>query len=228
MSRAEFMEKLKKLLADIPEAEREEALTYYEDYFDDAGEEKEEEVIASLGSPEKVASTIREGLKDPNAEAGEFTEKGFQGYETEEKAEIIGGQPKSRQKSSDRMKGLGTGGLVLILILAIFALPILGPVLIGIVCVLFGVMAAIVAIIFAMFIVGVALLIAGAAVFASAVGTLFVTPPVAVLLFGAALLLLGIGILLAMAGIWIVYKLLPPMIRGLVSLLQKPFARKEA
>ena len=31
MSRAEFMEKLKNLLADIPEAEREEALTYYED-----------------------------------------------------------------------------------------------------------------------------------------------------------------------------------------------------
>ena len=228
MSRAEFMEKLKNLLADIPEAEREEALTYYEDYFDDAGEEKEEEVIASLGSPQKVAATIREGLKDSNAEAGEFTENGFQGYEKEEKAEIIGGQNKERQKFSDRMKGLGTGGLVIILILAIFALPILGPVLIGIVSVLFGVLAAIAAILFAMFIVGVALLIAGAAVFASAVGTLFVTPPVAVLFFGAALLLFGIGILLAIAGIWIVYRLLPPMIRGIVNLLRKPFAGKEA
>lgn len=226
MSRAEFMEKLKNLLADIPEAEREEALTYYEDYFDDAGEEKEEEVIASLGSPEKVASTIREGLKDPNAEEGEFTENGFQGYQTEEKAEIMSG--KNRQKFSERLKGLGTGGLVLILILAIFALPILGPVLIGMVSVIFGVLAAAAAILFALIIVGVVLLIAGIAVFAGAVVSLFVTPLWAVLLFGASLLLLGIGILLTMAGIWVVYKAVPPVIRWIVKVLRKPFERKEA
>ena len=52
MSRTEFMNQLKNLLWDIPEYEREEALNYYEDYFDDAGAENEAQVIASLGSPE--------------------------------------------------------------------------------------------------------------------------------------------------------------------------------
>ncbi len=37
MNREEFMAKLKALLGDIPADEREEALQYYEDYFDDAG-----------------------------------------------------------------------------------------------------------------------------------------------------------------------------------------------
>ena len=48
MSRAQFMEQLKKLLADISEEERQEALAYYENYFDDAGEEREAEVIREL------------------------------------------------------------------------------------------------------------------------------------------------------------------------------------
>ena len=64
MNRAQFMEQLKKLLSDISEEERQEALDYYESYFDDAGENQEAEVIRELGSPGKVAATepCREGL----------------------------------------------------------------------------------------------------------------------------------------------------------------------
>ena len=40
MNREEFMAKLKALLGDIPADEREEALQYYEDYFDDAGADR--------------------------------------------------------------------------------------------------------------------------------------------------------------------------------------------
>ena len=64
MNRAEFMAGLSVLLSDITEEEREEALSYYEDYFDDAGAENEASVIASLGTPEKVAAIIKDGLKD--------------------------------------------------------------------------------------------------------------------------------------------------------------------
>ena len=52
MNRAQFMEQLKKLLSDISEEERQEALDYYESYFDDAGEDQETEVIRELGSPD--------------------------------------------------------------------------------------------------------------------------------------------------------------------------------
>lgn len=63
MNRVGFMGQLEGLLADIPAAEKEEALQYYNDYFDDAGEENEENVIRSLGSPSKVAENIKAELR---------------------------------------------------------------------------------------------------------------------------------------------------------------------
>lgn len=45
MGRWEFMRKLEELLSDISPSEREEALQYYNDYFNDAGRENEKEVI---------------------------------------------------------------------------------------------------------------------------------------------------------------------------------------
>ena len=55
MDRMQFMKQLEELLSDISETERMEALDYYNSYFDDAGPEKEADVIRELGSPGKVA-----------------------------------------------------------------------------------------------------------------------------------------------------------------------------
>lgn len=227
MSRAEFMEKLKNLLADIPEGEREEALNYYEDYFDDAGVENEQQVIAALGSPEKVAETIKEGLNDSEGTQGEFSETGYAGYGESEKDEVVQYGTQEKQKFTDRIKGLGTSGLILLLILAIFALPILGPVLTGILSAVVGILAAAAAIVFALVIVGIALIVAGAVVFASCFGVVFVTPAVSVLLFGVSLLLVGLGILLTLAGVWVVTKVVPPAVRWAVEKVRRIFVKKE-
>ena len=79
MNRAEYMRELSYLLQDVPDEEREEALQYYEDYFDDAGPDREEQVIAELGRPEKVAAIIREGARNGYESLGaEYTENGYQ------------------------------------------------------------------------------------------------------------------------------------------------------
>ena len=59
MNRKEFIDKLDYLLQDIEDIEREEALQYYEDYFDEAGSENESQVIKDLGSHERVAPIIK-------------------------------------------------------------------------------------------------------------------------------------------------------------------------
>ena len=41
MRRAEFMKELEYLLQDIPDEEKEEALAYYRDYLEEAGDENE-------------------------------------------------------------------------------------------------------------------------------------------------------------------------------------------
>ena len=58
MTRTAFLAALEQLLAPLPEAERKDALSYYEDYLDAAGPEKEAQAIAELGTPEEVARKI--------------------------------------------------------------------------------------------------------------------------------------------------------------------------
>lgn len=62
MNKDEFLKRLEELLQDIDATEKEEALNYYRDYFEDAGVEHEQEIIKELESPEKVAQIIKEGL----------------------------------------------------------------------------------------------------------------------------------------------------------------------
>lgn len=51
MSRKEFMEQLARLLGGISESERQEALDYYNSYFDDAGPENEACGYSGIGQP---------------------------------------------------------------------------------------------------------------------------------------------------------------------------------
>ena len=58
MTRDEYMKELAYLLQDIQDEDKEDALQYYRDYFDEAGPEKERDIITELGSPERIASMI--------------------------------------------------------------------------------------------------------------------------------------------------------------------------
>ena len=77
MNRIGFMTQLAALLQDVPVEERREAMQYYNDYFDDAGAENEQQVIAELESPQKVAENIKADMKGMSAYNGEFTENGY-------------------------------------------------------------------------------------------------------------------------------------------------------
>lgn len=79
------MEELKKLLSGISDEERDEALKYYEDYFEEAGSGNEEQVIQELGSPQKVAAMIKADLEEGSEKSGEFTEWGYTDERFEEK-----------------------------------------------------------------------------------------------------------------------------------------------
>lgn len=58
MNRREFMVQLKKYLRKLPSDETQEVVAYYEQYFDEAGEENEQAVLAELGAPASVAAQI--------------------------------------------------------------------------------------------------------------------------------------------------------------------------
>ena len=62
MRKDEYLSRLESLLSDISADEREDAMSYYRDYFEDAGPEREDELSEELGSPEKVAAQIKRDL----------------------------------------------------------------------------------------------------------------------------------------------------------------------
>lgn len=77
MRKEEFIKELEYLLQDISDEEKNDAIAYYRDYLEEAGEENEDKVIKDFGSPERIAAIIRSDLSGNLADGGEFTEKGY-------------------------------------------------------------------------------------------------------------------------------------------------------
>lgn len=78
MNKQTYLAKLAQLLAPLPEQERQDALNYYEEYFDAAGPEAEDATAAELGDPADAARKILEGeglmLDSAQAAAGESSD----------------------------------------------------------------------------------------------------------------------------------------------------------
>lgn len=58
MNRSEFMRQLTSGINTLPEEEFNNAINYYNEYFDEAGKKKEKKVIEELGNPSHIAEQI--------------------------------------------------------------------------------------------------------------------------------------------------------------------------
>lgn len=58
MNREQYMKLLKEQLRRLPKDDFEKAIAYYEEYFDEAGVENEQQAIEDLGSPQEAAGQI--------------------------------------------------------------------------------------------------------------------------------------------------------------------------
>ena len=108
MSRAEFMEKLEYLLQDLSQEDREDGIAFYRDYLDEAGTEREQEVLREFGSPERIASIIRSNLQVDLEDGGIFSENGFEderfrepGYQVVKRKDLPEVLEENRQRNDD-------------------------------------------------------------------------------------------------------------------------------
>lgn len=216
MNREIFLKTLEELLKKLPAEERENALIYYNDYFDDAGVENEARVIEELGSPEKVAKIIYsdyETLKG-KPEGGEYTENGYMDSNIEDKPFEVAresdikeqedqkeNEKKQRQdqynnenRYNDRYEGRQdqrrpnpqNTGLWILIIVLSF--PIWLPVIATVFGLSIGFLAAGIGI-------TVGLVGGGIGCFAIGIYRLFVFPMEGILAMGVGLVLIGIGLL---------------------------------
>lgn len=219
MNRAQFMEQLEKLLSDISETERNEALDYYESYFDDAGAENEASVIQELGSPGKVAAIIKADLKETGEDYGEYTEYGYEDTRTREPGQMPEKYRSRRWRSGREKKGYrapekgNQTGLILALILLVFLFPFIKGAVGGVL----GIVVMILLLPFLLMLVlgagTIALAIAGIVCISAGIGVCMMIPAAGVFTIGIGCLMIALGILLLLLFVRIALGFLPRFIR---------------
>lgn len=238
MNRKEYMERLEQLLLVLPEEEREEALQYYHDYFEDAGVENEENVIRELGTPEEVAAKIRAGLVGEN---GEYSEQGFEDVRFHKSDEIVTETERAEgnweevhydnrkdDRNKKQSKNTNVWKVIAIIVLVLFAAPIMMPVGIAVLAVVFALIVTVLAVLFAVGISGFAILLTGVIVIVAGIAKMILAPATGILAAGIGCILLAVGVLVSWLMISIMVKVIPGMIRGLVNILGAPFRKAGA
>lgn len=243
MSRIEFMSELRALLSDLSVEERDEALQYYNDYFDDAGTENEASIIKELVSPAKLAATIKAGLSGRDEEESEYSETGYtdtrfdtkeaparkgekaEGYRYNSQTSQANGYDYERQYEKPRdSKALK---IVLIILIILIGAPVVIPLAGSILVAGIAVIVSIATLFISLFITGGILAVCGIIVSIIGLVNIVHSVPVALGVIGGGLVLASAGAMIAVFMGWLFVKLVPPMFRWFVELCRRPFQKRK-
>lgn len=204
MNRDKFLSQLEALLTSLPESDRLDAIAYYNDYFDDAGIENEQNVIRELGSPEKVAETI---LGNPDTSYYEPQSENNLTKKYTNPQNDTASHTTPYTSTSEKKKT----PWVLIIIILILTFPIWIGIVGGILGVLVGMLGAILGVICALFGSGLGLVVGGIVSFIAGLFRFAVNPLEAVVSIGVGAILIAIGLLLLLLCAWITFKWFPTL-----------------
>ncbi len=214
MGKEEFLKRLTYLLRDIPEEEMQDAVSYYRSYLEEAGPEREEEVLAGFGTPEQVAEAIRANL------AGETGSEWKRAPESRDArdggAGRSGGEPLREEKKARPFWQYLLMGLALI----VFG-PLVLSVIVGVAGSLFGGLALLAGFFLLLAVLTAAMLLGGISL--TVLGAFFVFPGFwpGILLIGLGLLAFGGGCILLCCS-WLFYGcFLPWLGRGIWGIFAK-------
>lgn len=247
MTRDQYINQLEYLLQDIQDEDKEDALQYYRDYFDEAGPEKEEDIIRELGSPERIASMIRCDIAGHLEQGGEFTESGYQDerfkdpnyqlarrYDLPENAvgpahgqqsfsEQEGQHQKNTQKLPPRTSRLLK--VILWIILIIAASPFLIGVGGGILGLMVGAGGILIAVLALTGIMTIAMLVTGTVMIPVGIVVLFSHPLDGIMAIGTGLAFIGLGLLFLALCVLFYGKSVPWLFRTIINCISRFFHR---
>jgi len=167
MTAADYLYDLRKRLKQLPQQEIDEALSYYEEYFSEAGPGGEAELIDRLGSPAQVASTI----------ISEYAMKD------------MSGQGETPKKSSS-VKTMW------IVIIAVLASPIAVPIAIALFTIVLSLLIAVFSVYLSLLVAALAMVVAGIMTAGVGIMGLFTAPLEAIAILGVSLISLSLGLAL--------------------------------
>lgn len=177
MNKHTFLQRLENALRYIPKEDREDAISYYREYFEEMGADDNQDVTKEFGQPEDIAKEIIASCTQKHIE---------------------------NQKKESGFKSTAT--VIWMIALSIFAAPIALPIAIALIAVLFAVLVSIFAVLFSVFVVGVALIACGfllltSVLFSVGFGQKLVCVGLSLLLAGLGILILVVALKLGELGI---------------------------
>ena len=187
MTRQEYMEQLKKYLKRLPKEDYENAIEYFSEYFDEAGLQKEQQVMKELGEPKEAARELLLNLLQESVENDQDI--------VEEKAAV---QPEAASGGKKR----SPGKIILLAILVLCASPVSLALLVGVLAVLLAVVITATAVIFSLGITSIAATAGGIVTVGFGATLVLKSAAAACMMIGGGFLMAGIGIL---AGVLTIY-----------------------
>lgn len=232
MNKENFLRDLRRFLSDLPEEEREQAVKYYEDYFEDAGPENEEQVIQELGNPVDIAKQIK-AVNPDRIEYGQGTDFRHSAHYPEvsngadfryESGQQTGYSQNSSsgQRTGEKKKWTQDSGKVtLVVILAILAIPVGIPIASAAFSIFLTILSVIAGLTVAELLLGIGFAVGG---LISTIASFFLLPAGSIanfiLLLGIGLSFLSLGIMLFWLGVVFCAKFYPAFFKGLAGLCQ--------
>ena len=257
MNKETYLQELRKGLKILPQYDRDEAVEFYEEYFDEAGIENEAKVIEELGEPKILAkkilvdvvdrkyeetmaaangdyasqnalatvpSPVTSGFDTKAAATGAATTGAAYGNSAETLPPYQQPQAQEEKKKKDQPSALKT---LLIVLAAIFALP-LSPVI-------FALLIVVCVLVFVAFVVFISFLIAGISMLVAAIGTivfgiiaLFMNPLAGMVIFGSGLTVFGLGIFFTIGALALIRVTAHGLAKGLGRIVHKRNKKNKA
>ena len=217
MNRTEFLAELERLLEGMPEEERQAAVQYYADYLADAGVENEADAIRELGSPEKVAETIRADYYGTEFNEEDYDQKDYMERYSRSSSDSGAEDRAGQQKpwTSGKIKLL----IVLLIIIAVW------PVSLGAAVAVLAVAAVVICFFPVLAIAAAAVMLSGGFVFVLGIALMFI-PAAGMIVVGVGILLFVAGLIATVGAVKLCTIVYPAMLRGFVNLCRRPFYGK--
>lgn len=191
MNREEYLKELKRYLKRLPADDYQNAMEYFTEYFDEAGKDKEQDVIAELGCPKEAAGELLSGLLDKKLDAENTTQKN---------------SPFS---------------LLSTIILTVCAAPVAAPLALALLALLFAGLLVLACGILCVFIFSFSFALIGVITIVKGATALPLSVPGFCLLTGGGLLTTGFAILLLFVGIFICRWVFINLARGIQQKIKK-------
>ena len=181
-------------------------------------------MIRELGSPLKVAESIKADYYGREFNEAEYEEKDYMEKYGQKSSENRTDQERAQDREQKTGKSPWTNRGLKILLIALIAIAA-WPVSLTVACVALGLAAAAVGIFAALVIASAAVMVGGIFVVAAGVA-LLVIPPGGLIVIGTGILLFTLGLIAAAGSVKLCILVYPAMLRGFVNLCRRPLYGK--